>query len=170
MSKKCIYCKTALEESSVVDICRNCGLQVWGKNMFNAIVQNMENARQEGDLYQGSVSTTPKPEQHLPTSHQIHPFSQAQQSPIPSSFSTPQSISSTSQLSSPTPSSSNPNPSVNSPAITNSHLNPLSSLISDAIKTQQDLLEESKNQQFSQEQSPQIIESRKQREEELIFS
>jgi hypothetical protein len=30
--------------------------------MFDAIVQNMEAAREDGDLYQGSVSTTPKPE------------------------------------------------------------------------------------------------------------
>lgn len=57
MAKKCIYCKTEIEDRSVVDVCRRCGLGVWGEKMFNAIVQNMENARDSGDLFQGSVGT-----------------------------------------------------------------------------------------------------------------
>mgnify|MGYP001620163186 CR=1 FL=1 len=56
MANKCVYCKTSLDENSVIDVCRRCGLQVWGENMFNAIVQNMEDAREAGDLFQGSVT------------------------------------------------------------------------------------------------------------------
>src|SRR3989338_2369947 len=56
---KCVYCKTQISESSVVDVCRRCGLGVWGEKMFNAIIQNMEGARESGDLYQGSVWETP---------------------------------------------------------------------------------------------------------------
>jgi len=56
MSKKCIYCKKEIDDSSVIDFCRKCGIGVWGEKMFNAIVENMENARDAGDLNQGSVS------------------------------------------------------------------------------------------------------------------
>ncbi|MBI5804163.1 hypothetical protein HY450_02875 [Candidatus Pacearchaeota archaeon] len=60
MAKKCIYCRTALDDSSVLDVCRRCGIGVWGERMFNAIVENMENAREVGDLFQGSVSIEKK--------------------------------------------------------------------------------------------------------------
>ena len=50
MSKKCIYCKAEIPEESVVDFCARCGKSVWGERMFNAIVQNMEEARKKGDL------------------------------------------------------------------------------------------------------------------------
>ena len=56
---KCVYCKSEVE-NSVIDVCRKCGLAVWGENMFNAIVQNMEDAEKGGNLFQGSVSTSPK--------------------------------------------------------------------------------------------------------------
>lgn len=56
MAKKCIYCKSEIDDSSVIDFCRRCGIGVWGEKMFNAIVSNMENARESGDLNQGSVS------------------------------------------------------------------------------------------------------------------
>jgi len=62
MANKCIYCNCGLEESYVVDICQKCGVNVWGGKMYSAIVQNMENAREAGDLYQGSVSEQPKRE------------------------------------------------------------------------------------------------------------
>jgi hypothetical protein len=58
MSKLCIYCKTNVDDSSVIDFCRPCGIGVWGEKMFKTIVQNMENARDAGDLYQGSVSNS----------------------------------------------------------------------------------------------------------------
>jgi hypothetical protein len=59
MAKRCIYCKVDLSEESVVDVCRRCGIGVWGEKMFNAIVENMEGAKKSGDLYQGSVSYSP---------------------------------------------------------------------------------------------------------------
>jgi len=56
MAKKCIYCKTDIPENSVIDFCRRCGVGVWGEKMFQAIVDSMEKSRNDGDLFQGSVS------------------------------------------------------------------------------------------------------------------
>ena len=56
MAKKCIYCKTEIAENSVIDFCRRCGVGVWGEKMFQAIVDSMEKSRNDGDLFQGSVS------------------------------------------------------------------------------------------------------------------
>ena len=53
---KCMYCNVELPENSVVDVCRSCGYQVWGEKMFSAIIENMENAKETGDLFQGSVT------------------------------------------------------------------------------------------------------------------
>jgi len=50
MVKKCIYCKIDVDDSSVIDFCNRCGVGVWGEKMFKAIVQNMETARDNGDL------------------------------------------------------------------------------------------------------------------------
>ena len=50
MVKKCIYCGAEVCDSSVIDFCEKCGKSVWGEKMFNAIVQNMEQARDNGDL------------------------------------------------------------------------------------------------------------------------
>ena len=55
MVKKCMYCSKELSLENVVDVCTTCGHGVWGEQMFSAIKKNMENARQKGDLYQGSV-------------------------------------------------------------------------------------------------------------------
>lgn len=54
--KKCIYCKGEIPEESVIDFCKRCGVGVWGEKMFNAIVQSMEKSRDNGDLFQGSVT------------------------------------------------------------------------------------------------------------------
>jgi len=50
MTKKCIYCSAAIDEDVVIDFCEKCGVAVWGKKMFDAIVENMENARIDGTL------------------------------------------------------------------------------------------------------------------------
>jgi uncharacterized protein with PIN domain len=50
MAKKCIYCSGEVPDEAVIDFCDTCGKNVWGEKMFNAIVQNMENARENGDL------------------------------------------------------------------------------------------------------------------------
>lgn len=50
MVKKCIYCGAEISGESVIDFCEKCGKNVWGEKMFNAIVQNMETARENGDL------------------------------------------------------------------------------------------------------------------------
>jgi len=51
--KKCIYCKCELEDSSLIDFCERCGIGVFGKKMFQTIVQNMKEADSRGDLEQG---------------------------------------------------------------------------------------------------------------------
>jgi len=56
MGKNCIYCKASIDENSVFDVCRRCGVGVWGEKMFQAIIDNMEGHRESGDLFQGSVT------------------------------------------------------------------------------------------------------------------
>lgn len=55
MVKKCIYCGSDVADESVIDFCERCGKGVWGEKMFNAIVQNMENARNNEDLCSSSL-------------------------------------------------------------------------------------------------------------------
>lgn len=55
MAKKCIYCKCALGEDSLIDFCERCGKGVWGEKMFNAIKSNFEEAGKRGNLSQGEV-------------------------------------------------------------------------------------------------------------------
>ena len=50
MVKKCLYCQAELDDTCVIDFCEKCGVNVFGRKMFNTIVQNMENAREKGDL------------------------------------------------------------------------------------------------------------------------
>ena len=51
--KKCIYCKTDVSEESIIDFCERCGKGAFGDKMFNAIIQNMQEASDRGDLDQG---------------------------------------------------------------------------------------------------------------------
>jgi len=55
MTKKCIYCGCEIPKESVIDFCEKCGKSVWGEKMFNAIVKNMNNAKDKGDLCHNRV-------------------------------------------------------------------------------------------------------------------
>ena len=55
MVKKCLYCSCEVSEESVIDFCEKCGKGVFGDKMLKAIIENMENARENGDLHQGAV-------------------------------------------------------------------------------------------------------------------
>ena len=48
--KKCIYCGCEVSDESVIDFCEKCGLGVFGRKLFDAIIENMEHARANGDL------------------------------------------------------------------------------------------------------------------------
>ncbi len=61
MAKRCVYCGAEIDMESVVDVCRRCGYGVWGQKMFEAIVQNMERAREAGDLNQGLITGAEPP-------------------------------------------------------------------------------------------------------------
>ena len=50
MVKKCFYCKKEIPEEGVIDFCESCGKNVWGEKMFNTIVKNMEEAKENGNL------------------------------------------------------------------------------------------------------------------------
>ena len=65
MVKKCIYCKVQIDEECVLDVCDRCGVGVWGTKMFQAIKDNMSGAKEKGDLFQGSVSTSPDNRQRI---------------------------------------------------------------------------------------------------------
>ena len=60
MANACVYCKRDITDGRAVDVCNNCGVGVWGEKMFKAIINNMGNARESGDLYQGSVTYSKK--------------------------------------------------------------------------------------------------------------
>jgi len=48
-----------------LDVCNNCGVGVWGQKMFNAILQNMEDAKDKGDLCNSTVSSNEQPPARL---------------------------------------------------------------------------------------------------------
>jgi len=52
---KCVYCSGVVSDESAVDVCQPCGYGVWGEKMFKTIQSNMQNAKDKGDLNQGSV-------------------------------------------------------------------------------------------------------------------
>ncbi len=55
MAKKCVYCSAELSGENAVDVCERCGISVWGEKMFQAIKDNMNAARDSGDLNQGNI-------------------------------------------------------------------------------------------------------------------
>jgi len=55
--KKCIYCGTEISNESIIDFCEKCGVNTFGKKMFDTIVQNMKNARANGDLCHDNMFT-----------------------------------------------------------------------------------------------------------------
>jgi len=48
-----MYCKIDIVDESIVDFCERCGYSTFGEKMFKTIVQNMTDAEQGGDLFQG---------------------------------------------------------------------------------------------------------------------
>ena len=50
MVKKCLYCGVELAANCVIDFCDKCGVQTFGRKMFDAIVFNMNKARDDGNL------------------------------------------------------------------------------------------------------------------------
>ena len=55
--KKCVYCGGSVSDDSVIDFCEACGTGVWCEKMFRAIKENMESARDKGDLFQGNTGS-----------------------------------------------------------------------------------------------------------------
>ena len=48
--KKCIYCSSEIVDQRVMEVCDKCGVGVWGQKMFKTILNNMDDARQKGDI------------------------------------------------------------------------------------------------------------------------
>ena len=52
---KCIYCNVEISADSPVDVCRRCGIGVWGVKMFDTIVSNMGKETVKGNMELGRV-------------------------------------------------------------------------------------------------------------------
>jgi hypothetical protein len=61
MVSKCSFCKVELTDDRAIEVCDKCGHGIWGPKMFGAIISNMGSAREKGDLYQGSVTSSSGP-------------------------------------------------------------------------------------------------------------
>jgi uncharacterized UBP type Zn finger protein len=54
MTKNCVYCKENILDNRALDVCDKCGVGVWGTKMFKAILNNMQDAQDKGDLRNAS--------------------------------------------------------------------------------------------------------------------
>jgi uncharacterized UBP type Zn finger protein len=61
MTQKCIYCKSEIHDNRALDVCNKCGVGVWGEKMFNAILKNMGEASEKGDLCNSNISASEPP-------------------------------------------------------------------------------------------------------------
>ena len=61
MVKKCLYCGVELSDDCVIDFCDKCGVQTFGQKMFDAIVHNMNKARDDGNLCHDSQRSDLQP-------------------------------------------------------------------------------------------------------------
>lgn len=75
MSKKCLYCGKELDDSCVVDFCNRCGVGVFGERMFNTIINNMEDARDRGDLCHSSSEEPQKSGENFTNAPADYPVS-----------------------------------------------------------------------------------------------
>jgi len=55
MAKKCVYCSCEIRDNRSIDVCDVCGVGTWGPKMFKAICNRMDEAREQGNLDQGSI-------------------------------------------------------------------------------------------------------------------
>jgi hypothetical protein len=65
MAKKCIYCNAAIDQNSVVDMCKPCMHRVWGPKMTNAIVSGMEKEKAKGNMELGRVGCDSSSEESI---------------------------------------------------------------------------------------------------------
>lgn len=54
--KRCLYCGIEVSEESVIDFCYRCGESVFGEKMLKTIIENMNKAKERGDINQGIIS------------------------------------------------------------------------------------------------------------------
>jgi len=54
--KKCIYCKGEISNESPIDVCKRCGVGVWGEKMFEAITNSVKDEKEKGNMELGRVS------------------------------------------------------------------------------------------------------------------
>ena len=62
MVKKCLYCGVELSDNCVVDFCERCGVNAFGRKMFDTIVDNMNKAKDNGNLCNNIVSDFSEPQ------------------------------------------------------------------------------------------------------------
>jgi len=50
ITRKCMFCRAEIPENAVLEVCSKCGRDIWGSKMFYAIIDNMGNAKDEGNI------------------------------------------------------------------------------------------------------------------------